>query len=180
MTVDRVGVHQAHCCVLHGCKYGANGCPVTNGTFAQDYPCEQCSYEDARDTYVKDGTSFDIHARTTGDGHYEAFVYLDVEIVFTNKEPVFKYPDGIEDFAGVTMRKFAKRLASLLEVKPDAADTTVPFRGFRYSWSGGTLALVCPWCESADPNVRENRFGTPCNNSWHIGHPNHKVWIPEL
>ena len=42
------GVHRAHCCVLHGCKYGdEDACPVVNGTIKQRYPCEDCDSADA-------------------------------------------------------------------------------------------------------------------------------------
>lgn len=39
------GVHQTHCCVKHGCKYGNRNCPVELGIIAQDYPCEDCDNE---------------------------------------------------------------------------------------------------------------------------------------
>jgi hypothetical protein len=38
----KIGVHQTHCCVEHGCKYGEMDCPVALGTVTQDYPCEDC------------------------------------------------------------------------------------------------------------------------------------------
>ena len=37
-----IGVHKAHCCNKHGCKYGDSGCPVKSGNVSQDYPCEYC------------------------------------------------------------------------------------------------------------------------------------------
>lgn len=37
------GVHAAHCCKWHGCKYGDPDCPVVNGEVEQEYPCEYCS-----------------------------------------------------------------------------------------------------------------------------------------
>ncbi len=39
------GVHQTHCCVLHGCKYGDDDCPVVSGDVEQEYPCEACGGE---------------------------------------------------------------------------------------------------------------------------------------
>lgn len=42
MRVDQIGVHQTHCCVLHGCKYCDDDCPVVNRTIKQAYPCEDC------------------------------------------------------------------------------------------------------------------------------------------
>lgn len=38
----RIGVHVTHCCVVHGCKYGDNNCPVADGTVEQDGPDEAC------------------------------------------------------------------------------------------------------------------------------------------
>ena len=40
------GVHRTHCCVLHGCKYGDEDCPVWNKKIKQDYPCEECGWVD--------------------------------------------------------------------------------------------------------------------------------------
>lgn len=42
MGVDKIGVHKTHCCVLHGCKYGDQNCPVESKLIAQEYPCEMC------------------------------------------------------------------------------------------------------------------------------------------
>ena len=41
------GVHAAHCCHLHGCKYGDNECPVWTGEIAQKHYCEFCNYNEA-------------------------------------------------------------------------------------------------------------------------------------
>lgn len=41
--MSEVGVHRAHCCVKHGCKYGEDDCPVYNGSVTQKYPCQDCS-----------------------------------------------------------------------------------------------------------------------------------------
>lgn len=38
------GVHAAHCCKAHGCKYGEDiTCPVANGQVKQKYLCEMCT-----------------------------------------------------------------------------------------------------------------------------------------
>lgn len=42
---DVDGIHAAHCCAKHGCKYGTPGCPVVAGQVPQRYPCEQCDSE---------------------------------------------------------------------------------------------------------------------------------------
>lgn len=43
----RIGVHATHCCLLHGCKYGDDACPVKSREVAQEYPCEYCPEEPA-------------------------------------------------------------------------------------------------------------------------------------
>lgn len=43
MDKERYPVHIRHCCVLHGCKYGYEDCPVELGEVKQDYTCEYCS-----------------------------------------------------------------------------------------------------------------------------------------
>ena len=42
MDKSKWGVHETHCCILHGCKYGDDDCPVVNGLTKQKYICEQC------------------------------------------------------------------------------------------------------------------------------------------
>ncbi len=39
-----MGVHESHCCVKHGCKYGQDDCPVETGVTKQEYTCETCSW----------------------------------------------------------------------------------------------------------------------------------------
>lgn len=48
-----IGVHAAHCCKWHGCKYGDLDCPVVNGEVEQEYPCEDCSTVLEDETYYK-------------------------------------------------------------------------------------------------------------------------------
>lgn len=43
---DRWGVHEGHCCIVHGCKYGKSNCPVELAIVKQETPCEQCWWED--------------------------------------------------------------------------------------------------------------------------------------
>jgi hypothetical protein len=42
MDKEKWGVHERHCCVLHGCKYDDEDCPVENNRTKQDYACEWC------------------------------------------------------------------------------------------------------------------------------------------
>ena len=44
-TYVSVSVHDAHCCKVHGCKYGYEYCPVFNG-LENGIACEQCDNED--------------------------------------------------------------------------------------------------------------------------------------
>lgn len=41
--MTKVGVHESHCCAVHGCKYGDKDCPVVNRKIPQKYPCEECT-----------------------------------------------------------------------------------------------------------------------------------------
>lgn len=57
MDKSKYGVHQTHCCIIHGCKYGDEDCPVVSGEIKQAYPCEYCSDENeenyiARELYA--------------------------------------------------------------------------------------------------------------------------------
>ena len=45
MDKSKYGVHRTHCCILHGCKYGDEDCPVVNGEIKQDYICESCGMD---------------------------------------------------------------------------------------------------------------------------------------
>jgi hypothetical protein len=40
------GVHETHCCLEHGCKYGDRNCPVATGQIKQAYLCESCGYDE--------------------------------------------------------------------------------------------------------------------------------------
>jgi hypothetical protein len=39
---DNKCVHTEHCCILHGCKYCDDDCPVEKGIKPQSYLCESC------------------------------------------------------------------------------------------------------------------------------------------
>jgi hypothetical protein len=47
MDPSKYGVHRTHCCVIHGCKYGYEDCPVVNEVITQEYPCEYCASIDS-------------------------------------------------------------------------------------------------------------------------------------
>lgn len=52
--IVNVGVHETHCCVYHGCKYGDDDCPVVSGELKQAYPCEECREEHPRDRATRE------------------------------------------------------------------------------------------------------------------------------
>jgi hypothetical protein len=44
---DLTSKHRAcrtHCCIIHGCKYGHDDCPVVLGFVKQEYLCESCTF----------------------------------------------------------------------------------------------------------------------------------------
>lgn len=45
MDEREIGVHKRHCCILHGCKYGEDDCPVVNEEVRQDHVCESCGWD---------------------------------------------------------------------------------------------------------------------------------------
>lgn len=75
MDKSKYGVHESHCCIHHGCKYGAEDCPVVSGEIKQLYPCEDCQNEEMEFEYeakyiLKDPMTFHyylekllVHAR---------------------------------------------------------------------------------------------------------------------
>lgn len=52
--IVNVGIHETHCCIHHGCKYGDDDCPVVSGETQQLYPCEECREEDPRDAAIRE------------------------------------------------------------------------------------------------------------------------------
>ena len=50
-----MSVHSKHCCIIHGCKYGDDDCPVENGIEIQDYPCESCDVASEGWNLISDG-----------------------------------------------------------------------------------------------------------------------------
>lgn len=42
ISEEQWGVHRTHCCIVHGCKYMDDDCPVVLGIIKQDYECEFC------------------------------------------------------------------------------------------------------------------------------------------
>ena len=42
---DNMSVHSRHCCILHGCKYGDEDCPVLTKKEKQEITCEDCDMD---------------------------------------------------------------------------------------------------------------------------------------
>ena len=61
------GVHQSHCCKLHGCKYGDKDCPIEQGRITQDGPCESCGVYDNIHTMEELNDRMSIQLLKTGD-----------------------------------------------------------------------------------------------------------------
>ena len=51
--MSNIGVHAAHCCRWHGCKYGDPDCPVANGGVEQEYQCEDCWHTLKEERYYR-------------------------------------------------------------------------------------------------------------------------------
>ena len=48
-----IGVHIAHCCKWHGCKYGDPDCPVVSGEVKQEVLCWRCKEVLEEEDYYK-------------------------------------------------------------------------------------------------------------------------------
>lgn len=53
MDKSNYGVHAAHCCKWHGCKYGDPDCPVVLGEITQMYLCYDCCRQLENEDYYK-------------------------------------------------------------------------------------------------------------------------------
>ena len=45
---DENKVHATHCCIIHGCKYNEDNCPVVIDAVEQVYLCPDCYNDDIR------------------------------------------------------------------------------------------------------------------------------------
>jgi len=52
--LDPNGVHQGHCCAIHGCKYGDRSCVVELQLEVQAYVCERCQEDGIEDMAMFD------------------------------------------------------------------------------------------------------------------------------
>jgi hypothetical protein len=53
-------VHTEHCCVLHGCKYMDEDCPVKTRKKKQSYTCEDCELDGITEIPDPDAQDYDV------------------------------------------------------------------------------------------------------------------------
>lgn len=62
------GVHASHCCVVHGCKYRDDDCPVQLGTIEQKFMCMDCEADGIESTSTPGGKHYlDLSKRFMGE-----------------------------------------------------------------------------------------------------------------
>lgn len=76
---EKWGVHKGHCCVLHGCKYGNEDCPVTMGLVEQRYPCEDCSWTETAMKDIQLVNKIQREIMNTDDNHQVTLDRNDVD-----------------------------------------------------------------------------------------------------
>ena len=55
------GVHETHCCKIHGCKYSDNDCPVAYGDSPGNEACEYCAMDMELDGHMGNPKTNDIN-----------------------------------------------------------------------------------------------------------------------
>ena len=55
------GVHETHCCKIHGCKYSDNDCPVAYGDSPGNEACEYCAMDMELDGHMGSPKTNDIN-----------------------------------------------------------------------------------------------------------------------
>ena len=100
-----MSVHSTHCCVIHGCKYGDDNCPVVNRIEIQEYPCESCN------EFVEGWNLVsDFKYPTIPEGKYGIMVEC---VVF---DPIYSdYPDKNLSIERINYSKIHDRYGRILE-----------------------------------------------------------------
>lgn len=80
------GVHIAHCCLKHGCKYGYNDCPVFVGVAKQDGECEQGDMDSCFEELKSNSIFLIEKAWINLDMDHNKCGYTPVGFVFTIEE----------------------------------------------------------------------------------------------
>jgi hypothetical protein len=60
MNEDEIIAHKNHCCVLHGCKYHSEECPVTRRSIKQADICEDCDVAGLRHVPDPSDPDYDV------------------------------------------------------------------------------------------------------------------------
>lgn len=94
---------EGHCCVIHGCKYGMDDCPVALGEVVQRHPCEECGLE--KEGYF--GVLPEMEGAPFGCPRCSS-----TRIVFDSK---YDIPEGQKPAVGDPIRKFVLCLACKYE-----------------------------------------------------------------
>jgi hypothetical protein len=82
-----VAVHEAHCCVKHGCKYGSSNCPIEKGEVVQQYPCERCIIDKEVDVSQKKPTYAELYTFLAEEKKRDRIILTTMRTLFK------KYPD---------------------------------------------------------------------------------------
>ena len=90
MSKENYGVHIAHCCYIHGCKYGDKNCPVASGEVAQKHLCYDC--EEEYESYTLE----EIELLRKTKSYRPTYKQLkdkitDLEVKLAEKDEVFHY-----------------------------------------------------------------------------------------
>jgi len=103
MKIEEARVHQSHCCVKHGCKYGDEDCPVVKGEVKQFYYCEACHLILNQESYY------------TYNDMVRLYTYM---LGFTSEH---RMPD-IPYIDGYIMKNFLPELTADIEIIEDSHD----------------------------------------------------------
>lgn len=83
MEKNEWGVHEYHCCSMHGCKYGDDECPVYAKQIKQMYLCEYCS-EVGFDS-ISDIHEYEKYVDIIEDAKLKGLKEITIDIKFVDK-----------------------------------------------------------------------------------------------
>lgn len=92
MDKSKWGVHETHCCPIHGCKYDDTDCPVATHKTPAEYMCEDCDEMWAE---------YDTYTVYTANGRKDFGNYKDL---FNAVNELITWNEPIVDIMGHTQR----------------------------------------------------------------------------
>jgi hypothetical protein len=105
--MDLAQVHIAHCCGVHGCKYGNDECGVAAGTLEQKHPCEFCTLSHPEQDKTVDAIVAWLEMQVTK--HFTRADLLEeagaVEVANSSRERASYYQDVVR---GIKSREWKK------------------------------------------------------------------------